>query len=175
MSGRSVTVVVWCVLAAAWVSLWGELTAASLGGGAAVAAVAMVLSDRVRPATGRLRPFAAARFLVVVGWNLVKATTLVAWEVITPRNRINEGIIAVPLPGASPMVLLLVTNAIGLTPGTVVVDVDDDPCVLYVHVLHLHDVERVRRDLRALGELAMRGFGPVPAREPAGPGGEREP
>jgi multisubunit Na+/H+ antiporter MnhE subunit len=56
------------------------------------------------------------------------------------------------------MVLLLVSNAIGLTPGTVVVELDEERSVFFVHVLHLHDIERVRRDLTELGALAVRAF-----------------
>lgn len=159
MKRSIVAIVPWVALVAAWVALWGEVTLASVLGGVVVAVIAVVVSGGPRPGPSHLRPVAALRFLVVVAWSLVKATSLVAWEVITPRNRIVEGIIAVPLPGASPMVQLLVTNAIGLTPGTIVVEVDEDPCVLFVHVLHLHDVERVRAELVELGALAMSAFG----------------
>ena len=34
-----------------------------------------------------------------------------------------------------------------------------DPIVLYVHVLHLRDVEEVRRDIQHLTDLAVRAFG----------------
>lgn len=142
-----------------WVALWGEVTVGNVVGGIAVAALVVAATDAGRPRAGRLRPVHAARFLAHMAWSLVQATTLVAWEVVTPRNRIVEGIIAVPLPGATPTVVTVVSNAIGLTPGTVVVEIDDDPCVLYVHVLHLFDVERVRADLVHLEVLALRAFG----------------
>ena len=55
---------------------------------------------------------------------------------------IRTGVIAVPLPGCSDGLLTLVTNIIALTPGTMPLQVTQDPTVLYVHVLHLGDVER---------------------------------
>jgi hypothetical protein len=39
------------------------------------------------------------------------------------------------------------------------VDLTLNPTVLYVHVLHLEDVEQVRRDVRRLTELALAAFG----------------
>ena len=39
------------------------------------------------------------------------------------------------------------------------IDLTSDPTVLYVHVLHLEDVEAVRRDILRLTDLAVRAFG----------------
>ena len=38
-----------------------------------------------------------------------------------------------------------------------------DPLVLYVHVLHLRDVEEVRRDVQHLTDLTVRAFGSAEA------------
>jgi multicomponent Na+:H+ antiporter subunit E len=146
-----------------WIALWGDPSWGNVLGGAVVALI--VAAAVVEPGAhrGTVRPLPALHFVLHVAWSLVRATTLVAWEVVTPRNRIVEGIIAVPLPHASPTVLLIVVNAIGLTPGTVVVEIDEDPCVLYVHVLHLTDIEKVRAELLHLDALALHAFGPPEA------------
>jgi len=146
-----------------WIALWGDPSWGNVLGGAVAALVVVVAVVQPAPHRGTIRPLPALRFVVHVAWSLVRATTLVAWEVITPRNRIVEGIIAVPLPHASPTVLLIVANAIGLTPGTVVIEIDDDPCVLYVHVLHLDDIEKVRAELLHLDALALHPFGSAEA------------
>jgi multisubunit Na+/H+ antiporter MnhE subunit len=52
-----------------------------------------------------------------------------------------------------------VANVLALTPGTMPIEVTRTPPVIYVHVLHLHDVEAVRRDIRTLSALAVRAFG----------------
>lgn len=160
MSRLGVLVLPWLTVFASWVALWGDPAAGTVVAGAVVATAVVALVGGARTRRGRLRPLAALRFTAHVAWNLVKATFLVAWEVVTPRNRIVEGIIAVSLPDPTPVVLLAVTNAIGLTPGTVVVDLDEDPCVLYVHVLHLIDIDAVREDLARLVALATAAFGP---------------
>ncbi len=153
---------VWLVLV--WVALWEDLSPASVLGGV-VTAGALLAVFRLGPAatTSTLRPLRALRFLVYFLWKLVEASAVVAWEVVTPRNRIIEGIVAVPIRGVSDALITAVANAISLTPGTVTLEVDRHPTTLYVHVLHLHDIEAVRRDIRHLEALAIRAFGSADA------------
>ncbi|MGI8758062.1 MAG: Na+/H+ antiporter subunit E [Acidimicrobiales bacterium] len=153
---------VWLV--AVWVALWGDLSAANVASGVAVGAVLVGLFPPAsRRRSTRLRPVAAARFATWFAWKLVEASAVVAWEVVTPRTRINEGIVAVPIRGVSDGVITLVANAISLTPGSLTLEVRRRPAVLYVHVLHLHDIEAVRREIRHLEVLAIRAFGPLEA------------
>jgi hypothetical protein len=56
-----------------------------------------------------------------------------------------------------------VANAVSLTPGTLTLDVDPDPPVLYVHVLHLRDVDRLRREVAPLELLVTQAFGTAAA------------
>ena len=42
-------------------------------------------------------------------------------------------------------------------------ELTQDPIVLYVHVLHLRDVEEVRRDIQHLTDLTVRAFGSADA------------
>ncbi len=53
-----------------------------------------------------------------------------------------------------------VTTAVGLTPGTVVIDVHRTPTILYVHILHLRDPAHERRQIRRLEAVALAAFGP---------------
>lgn len=94
---------------------------------------------------------------------LLEASVIFAWEVVTPRNRINQGIVAIALRGVSDVMTTLVANAISLTPGTLTLEVHRDPTVLYVHVLHVHDIERMRREVLHLAALAVRAFGQIAA------------
>jgi multicomponent Na+:H+ antiporter subunit E len=147
-----------------WVALWGEPSAANVLGGAAVAAVVVAaFHPGRRERLGRLRPLAAARFVAAVAVNLAQSTLVVAWEIVTHTDRTRPGILAVELPSATPVVLTAVTTAVGLTPGTLVVDVDRDPTVVYVHVLHLRDPALERRRIRHLEALALAAFGPADA------------
>lgn len=150
----------WLVIV--WVALWEEISVANLVGGGLAASLALVISRRSpidEGERGRFRPLAAARFLVWFAWKLVEASAIVAWEVATPTNDINEGIVAVPLRGPSRIVTAVVANAITLTPGTLTIEVRTDPTILYVHVLHLRAIEEVRVEVRHLERLAIRAFG----------------
>jgi multicomponent Na+:H+ antiporter subunit E len=156
----SLPLLVWLV--AVWVALWEQVSPANVLSGLAVALVVLTLfpvGDRRR--SGTVRPVAAARFLAYFAWNLVEASAVVAWEIVTPRNRINEGIVAIPIRGVSDAVVTVVANAISLTPGTLTLEARRSPAVLYVHVLHLYDVEAVRRETLRLEALAIRAFGPA--------------
>lgn len=149
-------------LALVWVALWEDPSLANILVGAAIgtAAVAAVplTPGEARPA---IRPWPALRLLVYFLWKLVEASLVVAWEVVTPRIRINEAIVAVPIHGVSEGFTTVVANMITLTPGTVVVEVRENPTILYVHVLHFRGVERVRQDVRALEEMVMEAFAPA--------------
>jgi multicomponent Na+:H+ antiporter subunit E len=109
---------------------------------------------------GRGRPLAFLHFLAYFCYKLVEANLVVAWEVVTPRSRINQGIVAVPIRGASDVVITSVANAISLTPGTLTLEVRRSPATLYVHVLHLHSVEATRREVLYLELLLMRALAP---------------
>lgn len=159
-------------LVALWLLLWRDPTVANVVSGVAVAvAVDAVLrlprldSD---PRHG-VRPVALLRFLVYFAWKLVEANVYLAREVVTPTNQIRTGIIAVPLSGCSPFVATVVANAITLTPGTLSLEVrDGDDPELYVHVLHLHDIERARGSVRRFTQLASDAF-PLRSGEVVGP------
>jgi multicomponent Na+:H+ antiporter subunit E len=158
IAGR-VLLTAWLVVV--WVALWGPVTTATVAGGLAVAAgVQLAVPAGARRRTGFVvRPVAAVRFLAYFVAKLVEASVVVAVEVATPRSRIRTGIVAVPLRGASDGLVTLVADAVTLTPGTLTIEVGRNPPTLYVHVLHLRDIEAVRREVRHLEVLAVRAFG----------------
>lgn len=160
MNGRSLLAPAALVLL--WIVLWGGPTPGVLLGALPVVALARIASPRVRDerqGSWTIRPFALLHLLVYFHLQLMKASAIVAWEVLTPRNRINEAIVAVPVPDTATVLTSIVANAISLTPGSVTIEVSDDATMLYVHVLHLRDVEQVRKDVAHLEALVIRAFG----------------
>lgn len=158
---RSFSLGLSAVLLGIWLMLWGEISPANVLSGVAVVAVVMLLipetdAHRTGPT---VRPVWALRFVGRVLWSLFRANSVVTLEVVRQSSRINTGIVAVPMPGCSDGLLTLVANVLGLAPGTMPVEVTSEPPVVYVHVLHLDDVERVRADVTHLAELAIRAFG----------------
>jgi multicomponent Na+:H+ antiporter subunit E len=152
-----------------WTALWGDLSIANVASGLLVASGLVLAFPSAGPASlGTVRPLAALRFLVYFFAKLFEANVIVAWEVITPGNEtVNEGIVEVPVTGASDAVLSLVANAVSLTPGTITLEVRRDPATLYVHVLHLRSIEQTRREVLNLERLALAAFGSAEAIEEA--------
>lgn len=121
---RAPTLIIW--LTTLWVALWADLTVGNVVGGLVVAFVVVGVA-RPTGVTGLERTyFRPLSALVYAGYflvQLVKSNLVVAWEIVTPRLRINRAIIAVPMHSSSAGVVTLVANSVTLTPGTVTVDV----------------------------------------------------
>ncbi|MFO7547674.1 MAG: monovalent cation/H(+) antiporter subunit G [Acidimicrobiia bacterium] len=141
-----------------WMLLWRDLSFGALVGGLLVATV--LLGPRLGAATlpvETIRLVPALRFLVWYVWDLLRANTLVAWEVVTPNNDdIREAIVEVEI--RTPALIPLVANAITFTPGTLTVDVGTEGDTLFVHVLHFREVEAVRRSILELERRAQAAF-----------------
>lgn len=151
-------------LVVVWLALWSDVTWANLLSGIVVAVIVASLYGTWREGATVIRPVRALHLLVVFLVKLVEATVVVAMTVIAPRGRVRAGIVAVPLPGCSDAVVTLIAALTSLTPGTLTVEVRRDPTVLFVHALHIRDVDSVREDLHRMALLAVDAFGDDEAR-----------
>jgi len=164
-----------------WVGLWGSVTAANVLGGLALAVVLVRLLPL--PSTdgrGVVRPGALLRFGGQFLADLVVSSLQVTALVLRPRLVLRQGVVAVPVPGASQGLLTVLGNAISLTPGTLTLDVDEPGSTLYVHALDVgadpDGVDRLRRGLQAQAAAAVRAVGTPEARAALGrTAGERRP
>lgn len=152
-------------LTALWVMLWHDLSVANvvsgvLVGGAVLAFARLPRVVRLGPEERPvIRPWAVIRLGARILRDLVHANLVVAREVATPGSQIQQGIVRVPLRTDSEVAAMTVVGIINLTPGTVAIDVVGSPPVVFVHVLHLDDLELVRADLMRLEELFVEAFG----------------
>lgn len=153
-----------------WVALWADVSVANVVSGMIVAAAILAFArtspiSRAAPDdAARISPLATLRLAAYVTSKLVQSSLLIAWEIVTPHRRINTGIVALKLRTDSEAVLMGVANLITSTPGTITIEVDGSPPTVYVNVLHLHDLDRVRADLARTEELVIRAFGSRSAR-----------
>jgi multicomponent Na+:H+ antiporter subunit E len=162
--GRLVAVAVFTVM---WLALWRDLSVGFVISGLVVsAAVAFGAGPAGLVGGATLRPWPTLIYLTRFVRDLIVASAVIVWEVITPTDRTRTGIVAVPIVGGSDIVTTIVANTISLVPGTLTLDVRRDPAMLYVHVLHLRDPDEVRADIQLLERRAMRAFG----RRPVEPG-----
>lgn len=157
MVPRVLLVMVWSALA--WSALWSDFSVANIIWGLTVGGVLCIvvpLRSTSRPPV--VDPLALLRFVGHFLWALVKASAVVAWEVVTPRNVLRQGIVAAPLRTRSPALTTLIANSVSLTPGTLTLEVREEPPTLFIHILHLRSIEDVREDIRHLEDLALRAF-----------------
>ena len=156
---RAVSVV---ALTAAWCALWGSPSAANILSGLVVSAAATLLGMPARSGGVRLVPLLQLVWLVMV--DLVVSTAVVVREVLTPTDFTDEAIIAIPIPPAGRVHLLLSYVAITITPGTAVVAAEADASVIYLHVLHADRRDDVEAHVLELFDLAERALPlPLPA------------
>ena len=146
---------------ALWVALWRDLSIANIIAGGGIASLLLLaFPPQLTVANrGRIRLVPALRFAAYLGRKILQANLVVAWEVITPKNKINEGVVAIPIRGVSEGLIALVANSISLAPGTLTLDTHTNPNTIYLHVLHLHDIDAVRRSVQHLELLAIEAFG----------------
>lgn len=64
---------------------------------------------------------------------LVVASGRVAYEVVTHKDHMCPGVIAIPLEAVTNLEITLLANFITLTPGTLSIDVSDDRKTLFIH------------------------------------------
>jgi len=139
-----------------WVALWEEFTWANLIGGVLAGSVVLwaVPLHPVR-SSHSLRPLGLIRLSAYFTWKLAEASFLMAWEVVTPRNRVNPAVVSVPLRTRSMGVATAVANMVSLTPGTLTLEVDEATMTLVMHVLHLETIEQSRHEVLYLEKLTM--------------------
>ena len=146
------------LLAALWVILWGDLSLYTIAVGFVFGYAVLWLFARtvnrglLREAYGR-RVIDLARFGGHFAWLLVKSNWQIAREVVTPGSGISPRIVRYEVTGLNDAQTTALSNAITLTPGTLVVDCRDSPDGrrhLYVHAIYAADRERAVADLDRL-------------------------
>lgn len=88
------------------------------------------------------------KLIVMFHWELFVSSLQVLWDIFTPTHLSNPAIIEMPLDVKSDAGILLVTNLISLTPGTLSIDVSEDRKTLKLHVMFADDPDGVIRALK---------------------------
>jgi multicomponent Na+:H+ antiporter subunit E len=151
-------------LTAIWTLAWGSLTVANVASGILVSGVLLLVYPIERGATGnrwliRPRPLAMVKLIGFIVADLIVSNALISREIVTRRSRIRTGIVACRLRTNSEQITTFLAAVLALVPGTIPVKLEADPSVIYVHVLHLYDVEKVRRSVARLEAMTVRAIG----------------
>ncbi len=138
------------LLAIAWSALTGQFTPLDLAFGFVLGyGILWVLRRQLRGERYFVKAPQIVRFVVYVLWEIILANINVARVVLlTPKEQIKPGIVAIPLDIRSDAEITMLANLITLTPGTLSLDVADDRSCLYVHAIDIGDPEQFRRGIK---------------------------
>jgi multicomponent Na+:H+ antiporter subunit E len=143
-----------CWLVLVWVLLWGKLSAANILGGLAIAMVITVLLPLPAvPIEGRLHPLSLLRLVVVVAYQLVLSSVQVAWLAVKPGPPLLSAVLRARLAIKSDLVLALAVNIMSLIPGSIVLEVDQERRLVYVHVIDVGNEKAVARFYRQVEQI----------------------
>lgn len=138
------------ILAGVWVLLMGTLDLFTIASGLILGFFVLAL---IQPLTGGTtsyfwRGWYWIKLIVLFHYELLASSIEVLWDIVTPRHRARPGIVDVPLLVRSDAGILLVTNLISLTPGTLSLDISPDRSTLTVHAMFADDPEAIRASIR---------------------------
>lgn len=158
---RQLPFFIWLI--ALWMLLWGQFTVLAFLTGLAVAIV-VTRVFRLPPVelSGRVNLWWGLVFGLEFVLSLVRGSLTVAWQVLDLRRQPGTAIIAVPLVTDDDLIMTHVGVTASLIPGSLIVDLDRDRRILYLHVIGVRDaaqVEAQRRSVQHWEERIVRAVG----------------
>jgi multicomponent Na+:H+ antiporter subunit E len=143
-----------CWLTLVWILLWGTASPANIIGGLAVALVITVLLPLpVVPVEGRLHPISLLRLVVIVAYQLVLSSLQVAWLAVRPGPPPRSAVLRAQLTIKSDLVLALAVSIFTLIPGSMVLEIDQERRLIYVHVIDVGNEKAVARFYRQVEQI----------------------
>ncbi|MBN1278615.1 MAG: Na+/H+ antiporter subunit E [Chlorobiaceae bacterium] len=137
------------LLAMAWTLLTGEATIPSFSVGLVIGYLLLWVSRSALGGEAYFRKIPLVfMFLLFFIKELIIANLKVAFDILTPKDYMEPGIIAFPLAAKTDLEITLFANLLTLTPGTLSLDVSDDRKTLYVHALYVKKADTFRKELK---------------------------
>mgnify|MGYP000954799690 CR=1 FL=1 len=87
---------------------------------------------------------------------LVQSNLYMAYVILSPKMKTNPGFMEVPLRLRTSAGLLLFSNLISMTPGTLSVDISDDRKMMLVHVLLKGDEKKIFAEIEKIQKRIQR-------------------
>jgi multicomponent Na+:H+ antiporter subunit E len=153
-------ILLWLMLV--WTMLWGNFSVANTVTGLLVALVITVLLPMPRlPVEGRLHIGSMIRLAFTVAYYMVLSSLQVAWLAIRPGAPPLSAVLRAQLSVKSDLVMALLLNTLTIIPGSVVLEIDQERRLAYVHVLDVGSPKAVATfyaQLRQLERLFIAAF-----------------
>jgi len=81
---------------------------------------------------------------------LIQSNVYIAYDILSPKMSTNPGLIEVPLTLKSDFGLLLFSNLLSMTPGTLVMDIYENRKIALVHVLYLTSSAEILNEINEI-------------------------
>jgi multicomponent Na+:H+ antiporter subunit E len=151
-----------CWLTLVWVLLWGTVSAANILSGLALALlITMVFPLPAVPVEGRVHLLSLLRLIIRVAAWLVMSSSQMAWLAVKPGPPPLNAVLRAHLALKSDLVLALAVNIVNLTPGTIVLEIDQTRRLIYVHVVDVGSdraVNQFHRQIATLERMLVAAF-----------------
>lgn len=95
-------------------------------------------------------------FIVFYLVKLVEANFYIAWDILTPKMHTKPAFMEVPVTLKSDLGLLLFSNLLSMTPGTMSMDISPDKKTVLVHVLYYSTDDIMLKDFNRIQEKIKR-------------------
>lgn len=89
-------------------------------------------------------------------YNLVKSNLLIAWDILTPAMRSTAAFINIPLRLKTDAGLLLFSNLVSMTPGSLSYEITSDRKTLVVHILYMNSEEKMIEDIEKIQDRILK-------------------
>ena len=140
-----------CWLMLVWVMLWGSLSPANILGGLAIAVLITVLLPLPPvPVEGWLHPLSLLKLVAVVIGQLIVSSIQVAWLSIRPGPPPLTAVLRAHMAVKSDLVLVLAVYIFNLVPGSIVLEIDQERRLIYMHVINVGSEKTVARFYRQI-------------------------
>lgn len=138
------------LLALIWAGLVGEVTVSTLLTGFVLGYLCLLCVYRGPESSGEyFRKFPrVVGFVIYYLYELVKSNVIISIDILSPKNGIQPGIIAIPLGAKTDLEITMFANLISMTPGTLSLDVSDDRKTLFVHAMYVEDADVLRDEIK---------------------------
>ncbi|SHJ36152.1 multicomponent Na+:H+ antiporter subunit E [Tangfeifania diversioriginum] len=95
-------------------------------------------------------------FIVFYLVKLVEANFYIAWDILTPKMHTKPAFMEIPVTLKSDLGLLLFSNLLSMTPGTMSMDISPDKKTVLVHVLYYSTDDIMLKDFNRIQDKIKR-------------------
>jgi len=141
------------LLAIIWTLIYGEISIPQIVVGFLFSAIFLSLfrdyydtAKRSAPTRVAKRAWYVLIYLFIFFKDLLFANIDVTARILRPRLHIHPGIVAVHIPTESDIETTLVGSSITLTPGELVIDIDPEKRIFYIHCIDARKPDDIRAE-----------------------------